>query len=189
MCKWPVSKIWYCYFCLLSYSRGEWLQELENDPCVSMCDFSLRIKELGPCPWLAMWALTACRISLSTSPSARASASIYSASVPCHALTHINTQYTFNTHTLAEAQIHTGCCYLNKFFTQVVLPAHTHIVLLDQPDSLLLCDITTATSYSLECIVITVAVLDTPNDWVLVWVGADVDKRSKEHLVEKDVVV
>lgn len=39
---------------------------------------------------------------------------------------HTYTQYTNNTHTLAEAQIHTGCFYLNKFFTQVVLPAHTH---------------------------------------------------------------
>ena len=132
------------------------MQELENDPCVSMCDFSLRIKESGPCPWLAMWALTASRISLSTSPSARASASIYSASVPCHALTHIHTQYT-----PLLKQIHTGCCYLNKFLTQVVLPVHTHIVLLDKPDSLLLCDIITAT---LQCIVITVAVLDTLND-------------------------
>lgn len=54
------------------------------EPSACLCHFLLRIIASVLCPWLAMWALTASRISLSTSPSARASASISSASVPCH---------------------------------------------------------------------------------------------------------
>lgn len=99
-CKWTLFK---------SQSLGGSLflfeQHLENG--LFLCYFFLRIKESGPCPWLAMWALTASRINLSTSPSARASASIFSASVHFHTLTHI--QYMHNAHTHTETQAHTGC--------------------------------------------------------------------------------
>lgn len=92
--NWTISKSWHFTFAAVIiafpwggyfyYLKRKWSQRLESDLSVCLCDFFLRIKEHGPCRWQAMWALTASQISLSTSPSARASASIFSALVPCH---------------------------------------------------------------------------------------------------------